>query len=176
MLETKIVEWFEQNYTTKDASHDLGHFKRVLKIARKINQEGKYDVCDDILVSASYFHDIVSLPKNHPERKESSKLAAKKAEKILKENFSLENTQIEKIKHAIEAHSFSANIKAKTIEAKIIQDADRLEALGALGIARCFYISGKLENKLFNEKDFYADQRTLDDKKYAVDHFFVKLF
>lgn len=77
--------------------------------------------------------------------------------------------------HAIEAHSFSAAIAPQSEEAKIVQDADRLEALGAIGLARVFAVSGALNNSLFDARDPFADLRELDDKTYALDHFQCKL-
>ena len=77
--------------------------------------------------------------------------------------------------HAIEAHSFSAGMAPRSEEAKIVQDADRLEALGAIGLARVFAVSGALNNILFDADDPFADRRELDDKKYALDHFQCKL-
>lgn len=58
---------------------------------------------------------------------------------------------LNEIAHAIEAHSFSANLEAKALEAKNVQDADRLEGLGAIGIARCFATAGIMK------KAFYED-------------------
>ena len=78
--------------------------------------------------------------------------------------------------HAIEAHSFSANIETKSIEAKIVQDADRLDAIGAIGIARCFAVSGALGRPLLHPQDPLCEERNPDDAQYAVDHFYVKLF
>ncbi|MFA9353024.1 hydrolase, partial [Escherichia coli] len=75
----------------------------------------------------------------------------------------------------IEAHSFSAKIAPETLEAKIVQDADRLEALGAIGLARVFAVSGALGVALFDAEDPFARQRGLDDKQYALDHFQTKL-
>lgn len=58
-----------------------------------------------------------------------------------------------------------------TTEAKIVQDADRLEALGAIGLARVFAVSGALGVALFDGEDPFAQHRPLDDKRYALDHF-----
>lgn len=158
----------------KDASHDLGHFCRVAKTAKRI---AAFEETSDplILLAAAYFHDIVSLPKNHPEVHLSSKWAAETAKTILNE-MQFPSEKIPGVTHAIEAHSFSAGILPETIEAKIIQDADRMEALGALGIARCFYVSGRLGRETYDPNDLFAKRRPLDDKTFALDHFYVKLF
>lgn len=83
--------------------------------------------------------------------------------------------KIEAVCHAIAAHSFSAQIAPLTTEAKIVQDADRLEALGAIGLARVFAVSGALGLALFDGEDPFAQHRPLDDKRYALDHFQTKL-
>lgn len=77
--------------------------------------------------------------------------------------------------HAIEAHSFSGQISPTTLEAKIVQDADRLEALGAIGLARVFAVSGALGTALFDADDPFARRRPLNDKRFALDHFQTKL-
>ncbi|MFT5132439.1 MAG: hypothetical protein ACI9SC_000904, partial [Gammaproteobacteria bacterium] len=82
---------------------------------------------------------------------------------------------LKEVRLAIESHSYSANIKAETMAAKIVQDADRLEALGALGIARVFYVAGKMNSLLFDPEDPWASDRELDDSRYAIDHFYIKL-
>lgn len=156
-----------------DASHSLAHFKRVWNMAKKFAQ-GNNSVDELVLLAAAYFHDIVSYPKNHPDRALSSTHAAKKAAEILIE-MGFPQEKIEKVCHCIEAHSFSANIVPKTMEAKIIQDADRMEALGAIGLARTFYVAGRMGSNLFHEEDPLAQNRELDDKAYALDHFEVKL-
>jgi uncharacterized protein len=79
------------------------------------------------------------------------------------------------VRHAIEAHSFSASIAAQTIEAKIVQDADRLDALGAVGLARLFYTAGKMGSALAHADDPLAVRRELDDRSFALDHIELKL-
>ncbi|RYZ81904.1 MAG: hydrolase, partial [Proteobacteria bacterium] len=80
------------------------------------------------------------------------------------------------IAHAIEAHSFSANIKAETLAARIVQDADRLDGLGAIGIARCFATAGIMKRAFYSDEDPFCKIRKADDGQYTVDHFFAKLF
>ena len=169
-----IELWFEQHYDGGDASHDIAHFRRVWRSAQQI-ADGQ-SVCLTVVLFASYFHDLVSLPKNHPDRARSSLLSAERTVQILLSDFpQLPVEHHAAIAHAIEAHSFSAQITPQTIEAKIVQDADRLEALGAIGLARVFAVSGALNNSLFDARDPFADRRELDDKTYALDHFQCKL-
>ena len=103
-------------------------------------------------------------------------MAAQKTRSILQSAFpDFPDDRYPAVMHAIEAHSFSAAILPQSVEAKIVQDADRLEALGAIGLARVFAVSGALNTILFDANDPFADQRDLDDKKYALDHFQSKL-
>jgi uncharacterized protein len=83
--------------------------------------------------------------------------------------------KLDAVAHAIEAHSFSAAIPATTIEAKIVQDADRLDGLGLVGLARMFYIAGRMESGLAHPTDPLGDERAHDDRRYALDHIVVKL-
>ena len=159
-----------------DGGHDWGHLSRVLNqalcIARTVETR-KVDL--EILVAAVLFHDIVNLPKDSPNRKDASKLSAEKAIAFFASEFS--KIRSEKLRNAIEAHSFSAGISITCIEAEIVQDADRLESVGALAIARTFYVSGLMGTDLFHPEDPFGETREKrNDRKYAVDHFFQKVF
>ncbi len=79
------------------------------------------------------------------------------------------------IRHAIEAHSFSAGIAPRTVEAKVVQDADRLDALGAIGLARCIAVGTALGRPLYEPEDPFCRARTPDDGGASVDHFYAKL-
>jgi uncharacterized protein len=174
--ETRFIKYIRETQTHKDGAHDLGHFRRVWKTCRRIN-DAEGGVGDQtILLAASYFHDLISLPKNHPDRSRSSVLSAEATARILTTDFpDFPAAKIAGVKHAIEAHSFSAGIPPLTFEAKVLQDADRMEALGAIGIARTFYVAGLMHSSLFHEDDPLADTRPLNDTQYALDHFPVKL-
>jgi len=174
--EKNFVNYLRLNLDHKDGSHDLGHFQRVWKAAQYINREEGLIADPLILLAAAYFHDLVSLPKNDPERSVASRLSAERTAQLLEETFTgFPREKIEGVRHAIHAHSFSARVEPLTAEAKILQDADRLEALGAIGLARVFYTAGQLGQKLFDEADPLASFREPDDQVYALDHFTVKL-
>ena len=157
-----------------DASHDIHHARRVKGLCREIAElEGAGDLLT--LTAAAYLHDIVNLPKDHPERHLASRYAADAAAPILRA-IGLDEARIAAASHAIVTHSFSAGFRPETLEARILQDADRQEALGAIGIARLFYVAGRMGSALFDPDDPLAARRALDDKRFALDHFAQKLF
>ena len=170
----RFERWILTHHEQDDAAHDLAHFRRVWATATQLAAGEEVDRL--VLLTACYFHDIVSLPKNHPERSRSSIMAAEKTLAILQSAFAdFPADRYPAVSHAIEAHSFSAAIPPRTLEAKIVQDADRLESLGAIGLARVFTVAGALNTILFDAEDPFADRRALDDRKYALDHFQCKL-
>jgi uncharacterized protein len=157
-----------------DGSHDLGHCRRVWRLASRIADEAGDPVDRLVLLAAAYLHDIVSLEKNDPLRSQASRLAAAKADATLA-GLGFPPEKRGSVRHAIEAHSFSAQIEPQTIEAKILQDADRMETLGAIGLARIFYVGGRMGTELFHETDPLARHRPLDDLHYSLDHFYTKI-
>lgn len=164
--------YLKENMDLSDGGHDISHFRRVWKLSSQFSGDEGGDKLT--LLASAYFHDFVNYPKNHQRRSWASRDSAEKTKEILRK-MKFPEGKLKSICHCIEAHSFSAGIEPKTIEAKILQDADRLEALGAIGLARVFYISGKMGSSLFCGDDPFAKSRELDDKKYALDHFFTKL-
>lgn len=169
VLERKISEIA----SAEDPAHDILHFRRVVKTAKAICE--KEGAKAEIVVPAAWLHDFVIIPKNDPRRKQASQLSAQSAIHFLKE-LSYPEKYFDEISHAIAAHSFSANIETKTLEAKIVQDADRLDGLGAIGIARCFATAGILKRPFYSEIDPFCASRTVDDAQFTLDHFFAKLF
>jgi uncharacterized protein len=156
-----------------DGSHDAAHILRVFRNAMRIQSEEGGN--GRLLTAAVLLHDCVSVEKNSPLRFQASALAAKKASGLL-EALKWADVDIAAVAHAITAHSFSANIAPETLEARILQDADRLDAIGMVGAARCFYIAGRLGSGLYDPFDPLATNRPLDDKRFAIDHFETKLF
>lgn len=170
-LRSALAEVLAGNGT--DPAHDLAHADRVWVNARTIALGEGVDP-SGVLMAAAYLHDLVSLPKDHPDRARAATLSATAAGPIMEAlGFSLR--EVAAARHAIEAHSFSAGVDPVTREAMILRDADRIEALGAVGIARCFAVSGALGRALFHPDDPFSRDRVPDDGAYALDHFAVKL-
>lgn len=155
-----------------DASHDPSHLLRVWRNVQNILKTEGGDT--EILAAATLLHDCVGVPKDSPIRSQASQLAAEKAIALL-DQLGWQKDRSASVGHAIEAHSFSAQIEPTTIEAKILQDAERLDAIGFTGIARCFYISGRLGRAIYDPEDPIAANRELDDMAFAIDHFQTKL-
>ncbi|ALK96944.1 hydrolase [Massilia sp. WF1] len=156
-----------------DGAHDASHLDRVWRNAQAI-------LCDypeaDVLVvlAACYLHDLVNLPKNDPARAQASRRSAMLARERLGD-LGFPSQKLDATAHAIEAHSFSAGIAPRTLEARIVQDADRLDGLGAVGLARMFYIAGRMGSSLAHGSDPLATGRPLDDQAWSLDHIPVKL-
>jgi len=169
LAKTLLSYWNEDN---GDGSHDTSHLQRVWKNAAAIHAEEGGDA--EVLFAATLLHDCVAVEKNSPLRAQASRLAAEKATQILA-LLAWPDARIQAVAHAVEAHSFSAAIAPTTIEAKSLQDADRLDAIGVLGVARCFYTAGRMGSAMYDPADPHATNRALDDKRYAIDHFRTKL-
>lgn len=155
-----------------DPAHDIEHIKRVVKLAKMLSNQENANM--HVVIPSAWLHDCVNVPKDSEDRSKGSLMAADKAVAFLK-TVSYPEEYLDDIHHAIHAHSFSANIEAKTIEAKVVQDADRMDALGAIGLARCIAYSTIKERPLYDPADPFAENRELDEAKFAIDHFYTKL-
>jgi uncharacterized protein len=155
-----------------DGAHDIAHLLRVWRNARSIAAiEGG---AGPVLAAAVLLHDCVQVEKSSPQRAQASRLAAERAGVILGA-LGWATGQVAEVAHAIAAHSFSAGIGPETAQARVLQDADRLDALGHIGVARCFYTAGRLGSALYDPADPRAAHRALDDRRFATDHFRTKL-
>jgi len=155
-----------------DSAHDFEHVMRVYKNAQKICKKEKAN--EKLVLCAALLHDIVSYPKSDKRSKNSSIESAKKSKIILK-RYNFSNDEILIIFDAIHDHSFSQNKTAESTVGKILQDADRLDAIGAIGIARVFATGGSLKRPFYNVDDPFCKTRKPDDKTWTVDHFYQKL-
>jgi uncharacterized protein len=155
-------------------SHDLAHIARVWRNAAHIART-EAGIDTELLLAAAILHDCVPVEKSSPQRPFASRLSAARAREIVAP---LQWTayRVDGLAHVIETHSFSAALAPATLEAKIFQDADRLDAIGAIGVARCFHVGGRMHGALYHLGDPGAEARALDDRAYALDHFPAKLF
>jgi uncharacterized protein len=167
-----LLSGFDAN--SAGGSHDLTHIVRVWRNIERIAQTEPG--CDlELLLAAVILHDCVPVEKSSSQRPFASRLSAARAREIVAP-LQWTAARVNPLAHAIETHSFSANLVPETLEAKILQDADRLDAIGAIGIARCFHVGGRMGGALYHPGDPAAEARTLNDQGYALDHFPAKLF
>jgi len=155
-----------------DPAHDLAHIRRVVANARMLAAAEGAEMA--VVLPAAWLHDCVVLPKDSAQRPQASRLAAAAAASFLGE-INYPDVHIPAIRHAIEAHSFSARIPPETIEARVVQDADRLDALGAVGIARTLMLGAAMGKPLYDEAEPLPVSRAPDDSRNVIDHFYTKL-
>lgn len=168
----KLKAEVQKRLVKNDPAHDFEHIMRVYKNAEKIGKKEKVNMK---LVRASVLlHDIVSYPKSDKRSKRASTKSALQAAKILK-RYGYASHEIGIIAEAIHEHSFSKGMVPRTLEGKVLQDADRLDALGAIGIARTFAVGGAEKRPFYNKDDPFCHKRSPNDQEWALDHFYKKL-
>jgi uncharacterized protein len=161
-----------QKRIQNDPAHDFEHIMRVCRNAKKIAKHENADI--RLVMAAALLHDIVSYKKSDKRSKNASLQSAQAAKSILKK-YDYTTSEIKIITDAIRDHSFSQNKVPKTLVGKVLQDADRLDALGAIGIARTFSVGGSENRPIYNTADPFCKKRIPDDQSWTTDHFFRKL-
>jgi len=169
-LERRCVEMLAR--PGGDVAHDLAHVRRVVRNAQTLAAAENARL--EVVLPAAWLHDCVTVPKDSPQRASASRLAAERAVQWLRE-WDYPGAWLPEIAHAIEAHSYSAGIVPETVEAKVVQDADRIDALGAIGISRCIAVGAALGRPLYEPDDPFCENREPDDRGASVDHFYTKL-
>jgi uncharacterized protein len=159
-------------HTLQDAAHDKQHLHRVAANARRLTTAEGADW--EIVMPAAWLHDCVIIPKSSPERSRASRLAAEQAVQWLEQS-AWPHGKLDEISHAIAAHSFSAGIAPLTLEARVLQDADRLDALGAVGLARTLMLGAEMKREFYHPEDPFCLSRSADDSVYTLDHLYCKL-
>jgi len=157
---------------TKDMSHDIAHALRVLNNAERIAEIEGGDL--SIIVPAALFHDAIVYPKDSDMNKYSARDSAKMAAEVLND-IEYPPEKIKRVKDAIITHSFSFGNEPKSLEAKIVYDADKLEATGAISIMRTFCSTGQMRREFYSTKDPFCDRRDPKKVKYALDLFYARL-
>lgn len=170
---TDFLAFLRKQNALNDPSHDELHIRRVVANAMKLGQEEGAD--RTVLFAAAWLHDCVYVEKNDPRRAAAAQLSAEAARAFLAPKGWYSDEALEAIAHCIAAHSFSGPIQPQSLEARILRDADRLDALGAIGIARCFSVGARIGTQFYHPEDPLAKGREWDDSAYSVDHFYTKL-
>lgn len=159
--------------STSDSSHDFAHADRVARAARIIADSEGADVM--VVVPAAYFHDIVVYPKNDPRSRNSSVESAEVAKRVLEAFPEYSSERIAAVEQCIRECSFSKDILPSSVEGKVLQDADLLEATGLIAILRTFASCGQMGLPFYNLADPFCQDRVADGQKAGLDLFFQRL-
>ena len=170
--ESLFANFIAAHLPPNDPAHDLAHIRRVVANARMLAAAERADTA--VVLPAAWLHDCVVVPKDSPQRAQASRLAAATAADFLHE-IGYPAAHIPAIAHAIAAHSFSASIPPESLEARVVQDADRLDAIGAIGIARTLMLGAAMGKPLYDDDEPLPTTRLPDDTRAVIDHFYTKL-
>ena len=179
----KTISYIKKELKNAEGGHDWSHTNRVLNlaksIAKKSSSENKEKIDMFIIELGSLLHDIADSKFNNG----NEELAPNKARNFLS-SINVDESTITHIVKIIENISYRSSLGKKqtfsSLELKIIQDADRLDALGAIGIARAFSYGGYKERSLYDPEIKPVSNMTKDEYKNnkgpTVNHFYEKLF
>ena len=163
MKHKKIVEIVKDKLTC--SAHNLDHVFRVYRLCLLISKYEK-DVDLEILIPSALLHDIARVEESEDKtgQIDHAVLGSEIADEILRK-LEYEEEKIEKIKHCIKAHRFRTGNQPHTIEAKILFDADKLDVIGASGIARTFMLAGQFGQRLTIDEslDEYLSSNTVEN-------------
>jgi uncharacterized protein len=172
-LRDNLIQIAKERISCGDTSHDFEHALRVLSNAERISLKEGGDL--DIIVPSALFHDLIVYQKDNPDKYKSQEESAELAEKILLALTDFPSSKIAMIKTCILECSFSRGIIPDSIESKILQDADGLEATGAISIMRTYSSTGQMKHPFYNSEDPFCENRTPDAHTYALDLFYERL-
>jgi len=131
---------FAKSFFEREGTHGFSHVERVFNLCLHIGKEEGADL--EVLALASLLHDIARPLEDSGKVEDHAAESAKIAGRFLR-SLGYPEEKVQAVVHAIEAHRFSRGPEPRTLEAKILSDADKLDAIGAVGIARVFMYSGE---------------------------------
>lgn len=171
-----IRQYAKEKLGSDRSGHDFYHVERVAKIASRLaKQEGVKDQA--IIVAASYLHDVIDDKVVADVATEADEL------RIFLTDLGLSDGEIEEIFYIIENLSYSKELEAGkaqlSLAGQIVQDADRIDALGAIGILRTAYYGGHTQSPLYDPNvapKHFTTKQAYREKSTVINHFYEKLF
>jgi len=170
---THLVEEAHRRIDCRDPSHDIWHSLRVSSNAEQISRVEGGDL--EVILPAALFHDSVVYQKKGPKSKDSARESSEVAKQVLRDFGGYSKRKIRYVVEAILEHPYEKGIRPERLESKIVQDADRLEATGVIGIMRTFSSSGQMGRSFYHAMDPFCFNREHESSKYAVDLFYERL-
>lgn len=169
------IEHARAFYDGADSAHDFEHILRVLHMAEHLARQENADV--EIVRAAALLHDIARYEEDHGDTQlDHAQVSANDARAFLLQNGADENFAA-RVADAIASHRFRGTTRPETLEAKILFDADKLDSIGAIGVARAYAICGLLNQKLYSEpkENGVATRKQHNQEHTPVDEYHVKL-
>jgi len=169
-ISQKIIKQIEnearQFFVGASACHDWTHVERVFDLAMKIGQKERADL--SVLAIASLLHDIGRRAEMASRGKFChAEKGAKLADRIL-HKYKIDQDIIDNVVHCIISHRYRNEHIPKTIEAKVLFDADKLDSIGAVGIGRDFLFAGYLRHALYTGNELKL-AKSKKDHSYSID-------
>jgi uncharacterized protein len=160
---------------SNEPAHDFFHVERVVTNAKAI-ASGE-DLGAEVLATAAtaaLLHELFTLPKNHPDSARAGDRCAEKARELL-DMEGAPSWLVAPVCAAIRDHSFSKGVVPEAPASRVLQDADRLDALGAIGLARMWATCADMKRPFYSPDDPFCATRPPDDKEWGLDHVYKKL-
>ena len=155
-----------------EPAHDFFHVERVVKNALKIAREE--GASETIAGTAALLHELFNLPKSHPDSARAGDICAEHARELLVRE-GAPSELVPPICAAIRDHAFSKGVVPDALESRVLQDAARLDALGAIGMARMWATCADMKRPFYSPEDPFCSSRAPDDKSWGLDHVYKKL-
>ena len=149
-MHDEVRERAEAYFEGASPAHDWHHVRRVARLAETLVESGdESDVDEDVLFAAVWLHDVGRTKEDRGEIEDHAEWGASEAADVLGD-LGVDDETIAAVQHCIRAHRYSNDVEPETREAEILSDADNLDALGAVGIARVFAYGGELGQPLYD--------------------------
>ena len=158
-----------------EPAHDFFHVTRVVTNTLAISR-GESSTADDetTAATAALLHELFTLPKDHPDSARAGDTCAEHARELLAREGAPARL-VDSVGAAIRDHSFSKGVVPDALASQLLQDADRLDALGAIGLARMWATCADMKRPFYAPEDPFCATRAPDDKLWGLDHVFKKL-
>ena len=158
-----------------EPAHDFFHVERVITNARTIARGERMDRADEeVVTSAALLHELFNLPKSHPDSAHAGDICAEHVRALLvREEAPV--ALIDPVCAAIRDPAFSKGVVPDALASRVLQDADRLDALGAIGLARMWATCADMKRPFYAPEDPFCVSRTPNDKEWGLDHVYKKL-
>lgn len=154
----EIKNIIAEKFSNETTGHDYFHIERVVRNAKKIATAEKADLF--MVELSAWLHDVGDKKLNGGIDKSKEQITA------ILERLNVEPTITDKVIEIVSQVSFSKGLSTTSIEAQIVQDSDRLDAIGAIGVARCFAFGGSAGNEIYHPQK---------KEGTSIQHFYDKL-